>query len=98
MLINTYCGFQFQPFELLGVLAATSTVIEALKKKLDQIKVNIWSIADKIFHVLLSFLFNNNALEKKVDQIKSDIEGIVGKVLQTFAGLNVVARLRPSTI
>lgn len=42
--------------------------IEALQKKLDQIKVNVQSIFDKILHApifLFQILANNKALEKK---------------------------------
>lgn len=87
ILANAYWTFQSQlPKPSIVPVAIT----EALEKKLDQIEVNIQSIADKILHTLTHLsslpLANNDALEKKVDQIKNEIESMVGKMLQALVG------------
>ena len=85
----------------LNLLVPTAT-IEALEKRLDQIEVNVQSIADKILHTPTPSPppppANNDALEKKVDQIKNEIENMVGKMLQALVGLNLVTSLELPTV
>lgn len=65
ILANIYCGFQFQLSKLSEVSIAIAT--KALEKKLNQIKVNIQSIANKILYVPLPLPANNNALKKNIN-------------------------------
>ena len=69
ILANAYYQvFQFQSSEPSVVLTVTT---KALEKRLDQIEVNVQSIANKILHAPTSpptlLSANNDILEKKVD-------------------------------
>ena len=59
-------------------------VIKGLEKRLDQIKINVQSIASKILHIPTPpppSPANYNTLEKMLDQIKNNMESMVRKLL-----------------
>lgn len=93
ILADAYCASQ--TLEMSTVPAAAT---EALERRMDQLEVNVQSIADKILNAPPAPLLANEGLEKKVDQIKIDMESMVEKMLQALANLNAAAGLGSLTI